>query len=117
MSCLGAPSATGINTDLDGYVWQTLQEPPQVPYPPTTLDAPNHRISLLYQNIIFDFQDPHPHPDHVLRSQKDNDADDRPDGTTFLTQHPTPAANTTGASFLLPSGSLKEPMRPRKQAP
>ncbi|KAF8552453.1 hypothetical protein OG21DRAFT_121730 [Imleria badia] len=101
---LGAPSPADVDTDPNGFVWQTLQEPQQVLYPPATLDAASRRISLLYQNVIFDSQDPD--SDHVLGSQKD---DDGADGTTLLTWPPTPAANTTGApSFLRPSGSLPQ---------
>ena len=73
---LGAPSAADVDTDPNGYVWQTLQEPSSISqafvYPPATLDAASRRISLLYQNVIFsDSQDPD--PDHVFASEKDDD--------------------------------------------
>lgn len=52
---LGAPTSADTDSDLTGYVWQTLQEPSQSePYPPATLNAASRRISLLYQNVIFD---------------------------------------------------------------
>ena len=57
---LGAPVAADVGTDPDGYVWQTIQESP---YPPATLDAASRRVSLLYQNVIFDDVS-EPDPDH-----------------------------------------------------
>ncbi|KAF8547910.1 hypothetical protein OG21DRAFT_1479362 [Imleria badia] len=82
---LGAPSAADVDTDPSGYVWQTLQEPSQVPYLRAMLHAASRRISLLYQNVIFDSQDPDSDHPHI------------------------PTANTTGTpSFLRPSGSLPQ---------
>ncbi|KAH0826862.1 hypothetical protein J3R83DRAFT_4400 [Lanmaoa asiatica] len=125
---LGAPSAADIDADPNGYIWQTVQEPPSLqsfPYLPATLDAASRRITLLYQNAIFDsISEQESEPDHVLASKQDSDDADHPgmslspvsedprteprsaDGTTFVTWPPTPAADTTGApSFLQPSGS------------
>ncbi|KAF8127691.1 hypothetical protein EV363DRAFT_1344384 [Boletus edulis] len=109
---LGAPSAADIGTDPNGYIWQTVQEPSasitqHSLYLPATLDAASRRISLLYQNVIFDHSQ-ESEPDH-LGSQQDDDAGNCPDETTFVTWPPTPAANTTGApSFLRPSGSFPQ---------
>ncbi|KAG8219118.1 hypothetical protein J3R82DRAFT_5020 [Butyriboletus roseoflavus] len=106
---LNAPSAADIDADPNDYFWQTVQEPSSTtPYPPATLDAASRRISLLYQNVIFDsILEQELEPDHVLASQQDDDDAEHPDGTTFVTWPPTPAANTTGApSFLRPSCSF-----------
>ncbi|KAF8439934.1 hypothetical protein L210DRAFT_3541217 [Boletus edulis BED1] len=109
---LGAPSAADIGTDPNGYVWRTVQEHSSSIaqhsfYLPATLDAASRRISLLYQNVIFDHSQ-ESEPDH-LGSQQDDDAGNCPDETTFVTWPPTPTANTTGApSFLRPSGSFPQ---------
>lgn len=100
---LGAPISADIDTD---FVWQTIQESSSAPYPPATLDAASRRISLLYQNVIFDSESDHGDDDQVDPGMS---MDPRyQDGTTsFVTWPPTPAVNTTGApSFLRLSGSL-----------
>jgi hypothetical protein len=61
---LGAPTKADIlhqSTETSGYNWQTVSSTTPTAsqssftlYPPATLDAASHRISLFYQNIIFD---------------------------------------------------------------
>lgn len=98
---LGAPSPADLDTDPNGYVWQTFQESSSIAqhsqsllvlYPPATLDAASHRISLLYQNVIFDsFSDSQePEPDHVLGSQQDADCGDRPGMSSPVYEDPRP---------------------------
>jgi len=56
---IGAPSVNDLKRDTGSYTWKTI-EPPSAEvsqalvYPPATLEAATRRISLLYQNIIFD---------------------------------------------------------------
>lgn len=58
---LGAPSASEIQVDQSRYRWETVEsaEPPQtsIIFPAATLDAAGRRISLLYENTIFDDTD------------------------------------------------------------
>lgn len=100
---LGAPSAADVDADPNNCVWQTIQEPSSAaphsqsfPYPPATLNAASRRISLLYQNVIFDSiseQEPEPSLDHVLASQQDDDDADRP-GMSLSTGLRGPANRT-----------------------
>jgi hypothetical protein len=59
---VGAPSASDLKRDTGSYIWKII-EPPSADvsqaliYPPATLDAASRRISLLYQNIIFEDSD------------------------------------------------------------
>jgi len=59
---LGAPSISDLKKDPRSYTWKTI-EPPSAEvsqalvYPPATLEAASRRISLFYQNIIFDDSD------------------------------------------------------------
>lgn len=84
---LGAPSAADVDADPNGYIWKTIQQSSSSTaphsqaflYPPATLDAASRRISLLYQNVIFDsISEPEPEPDNVVASQQDDDDPDRP---------------------------------------
>ncbi|KIJ59715.1 hypothetical protein HYDPIDRAFT_140324 [Hydnomerulius pinastri MD-312] len=106
---LGAPTAADIDKDPKSYVWKAFQEPSSIQpsqslvlYPPATLNAASRRISLLYQNVIFDDADEeeyHGIDDEVEDSQQQEQ-------TTYVTWPPTAAGNTTGApSFLRPSQS------------
>ncbi|KAF8546831.1 hypothetical protein OG21DRAFT_1607627 [Imleria badia] len=58
----GAPAYTPTQNLFDDPPRGSEWLPWKVSYPPTTLDAASRRISLLYQNVIFDSQDPD--PDH-----------------------------------------------------
>jgi hypothetical protein len=57
---LGAPSISDLKKDPAAtYTWKTVEPPSAAAtqalvYPPATLEAASRRISLLYQNIIFD---------------------------------------------------------------
>jgi hypothetical protein len=58
---LGAPAKADLQQDEGTYNWQTVSSTTPTAsqssftvFPPATLDAASHRISLLYQNIIFD---------------------------------------------------------------
>ncbi|KAJ6617654.1 hypothetical protein B0H10DRAFT_1796993 [Mycena sp. CBHHK59/15] len=56
---LGAPRASEINRSPSEYHWRTVSsiaesDPDTIIYPPATLEAASHRISLIYQNVIFD---------------------------------------------------------------
>jgi hypothetical protein len=57
---LGAPSISDLKKDpAVSYTWKTVEPPSAAAtqalvYPPATLEAASRRISLLYQNIIFD---------------------------------------------------------------
>lgn len=59
---IGAPSVSDLRRDAGPYTWRTI-EPPSAEvsqaliYPLATLAAATRRISLLYQNIIFDDSD------------------------------------------------------------
>ncbi|KAG2135183.1 uncharacterized protein EDB93DRAFT_1242573 [Suillus bovinus] len=78
---LGAPSASNLKKDSIGSPSQILL------YPPATLEAASRRISLFYQNIIFDDYEQ----------------------TTVITWPPTPVADTTGVpSFLRISQSQSQ---------
>ncbi|KAJ7031113.1 hypothetical protein C8F04DRAFT_708057 [Mycena alexandri] len=76
---LGAPRASEIHRSPSEYHWQIVSsklapEPSQgVLYLPATLEAASRRISLMYQNVIFD----------------DNKEEDAGDDETFITWPPT----------------------------
>ncbi|KAJ7476975.1 hypothetical protein B0H11DRAFT_2031462 [Mycena galericulata] len=78
---LGAPLASDIHRDVREYHWRTVsskslpqQAYSQVVYPAATLEAASRRISLLYNNVIFD-------------ESKEEDSDERDE--TFITWPPT----------------------------
>ncbi|KAL4064191.1 hypothetical protein V8B97DRAFT_1876103 [Scleroderma yunnanense] len=115
---LGAPSPADVTTDPGSYTWKTTESTlssssfsqPSLVYPPATLDAASRRISLLYQDVIFNDDGPDYDETH--------DISERPDRTsTFMTWPPTPAAvdqsinniTTDQPSFLLPSQSQPPP--------
>ncbi|KAF9242045.1 hypothetical protein BU15DRAFT_44361 [Melanogaster broomeanus] len=107
---LGAPPSADIDQDPSSYVWKTIQEPSStqpsqaLAYPPATLDAASRRISMLYQNVIFDDTDEEEEPHPGIGDE--DDESDHHNKTTFVTWPPTAAGNTTGApSFLRPSES------------
>jgi hypothetical protein len=60
---LGAPSVSDLKKEPAGsYTWKTIEPPlaetsQALLYPPATLEAASRRISLFYQNIIFDDSD------------------------------------------------------------
>lgn len=71
---LGAPTKYDLDRDPNSYQWQTISstsrsetikrnissrmtQSASVIFPPATLEAASHRISLMYKNIIFD-EDP-----------------------------------------------------------
>ncbi|KAG1725704.1 uncharacterized protein EDB91DRAFT_1265431 [Suillus paluster] len=110
---LGAPSVGDFKKDTGSYTWKTV-EPPSAEvsqallYPPATLEAASRRISLFYQNIIFDDSN------EEAFDQEPASRGAWPEGsqpmmkeeTTVITWPPTPVANTTGApSFLRTSQS------------
>ncbi|KAF9220113.1 hypothetical protein BS17DRAFT_354197 [Gyrodon lividus] len=114
---LGAPSAADVDKDPKSYVWKTIQEPSftqpsqsqalvPYPYPPATLDAASRRISLLYQNVIFDDTEEAEELCHEIDDEDNDGLHPSQDKTTFVTWPLTAAGNTTGApSFLRPSES------------
>jgi hypothetical protein len=57
---LGAPSINELKKDpAVSYTWKTVEPPSAAAtqalvYPPATLEAASRRISMFYQNIIFD---------------------------------------------------------------
>ncbi|KAF8146472.1 hypothetical protein K438DRAFT_503882 [Mycena galopus ATCC 62051] len=69
---LGAPSASEIHRSPSEYHWRAvssksaLQDFSQAAafYPPATLEAASRRISLLYQNVIFDESKEEPEDDY-----------------------------------------------------
>ncbi|KAJ8583142.1 hypothetical protein M405DRAFT_749097 [Rhizopogon salebrosus TDB-379] len=110
---VGAPSASDLKRDTGSYIWKTI-EPPSADvsqaliYPPATLDAASRRISLLYQNIIFEDSD-----EEVFDQGNGEGAGLSQKGvsqqTTLISWPPTAAANTTGApSFLRISQSQSQ---------
>ncbi|KAG0701678.1 hypothetical protein DFH29DRAFT_546065 [Suillus ampliporus] len=113
---LGAPSVSDLKRDTYSYTWKTI-EPPSAEaslalvYPPATIEAASRRISLLYQNIIFDDSN------EEAFDQEPAGQGAWPEGsqpmmkeeTTVITWPPTPVANTTGApSFLRTSQSQSQ---------
>ncbi|KAH7889173.1 hypothetical protein F5I97DRAFT_1940613 [Phlebopus sp. FC_14] len=117
---LGAPSAADLDKDPRSYIWQTVHssftqqhqpsfESQPIPlYPPATLDEASRRISLLYQNAIFDDSEEELE-EFQHEAHSDDEGSDRQvskDQTTIITWPPTADGNTTGApSFLRPSES------------
>ncbi|OAX38181.1 hypothetical protein K503DRAFT_800650 [Rhizopogon vinicolor AM-OR11-026] len=101
---IGAPSIIDLKRDTGPYTWKTI-EPPSAEvsqvlvYPPATLEAATRRISLLYQNIIFDesgeeaFDQEHVYGEGADLSQKANQ-------TTMISWPPTAANTTSAPSFL-----------------
>ncbi|KAI5997695.1 hypothetical protein F5J12DRAFT_785154 [Pisolithus orientalis] len=117
---LGAPLTSDLARDPSSYVWKTMEStptpfspsyvPPHDPtlvYPTATLDEASRRISLLYQNIIFEDADDEDGEwiddsesdgagGEILLTQDDIDGFDfdiATTTTTFLTSWaPTPAA-------------------------
>ncbi|KAG1841829.1 hypothetical protein F4604DRAFT_1597873 [Suillus subluteus] len=123
---LGAPSVSDLRKDAAGsYTWKTI-EPPLVDasqallYPPATLEAASRRISLLYQNIIFDNSDEeafnHERVGQIawpegsqLSMNGISTSYMQIEQTTVITWPPTPVADTTGVpSFLRPSQSQSQ---------
>ncbi|KAH6911075.1 hypothetical protein BKA70DRAFT_1370826 [Coprinopsis sp. MPI-PUGE-AT-0042] len=59
---LGAPSAQAVDSDPGSYRWQTYSSPRSLELtrtesfilPPATLEAASRRISLIYENALFD---------------------------------------------------------------
>ncbi|TFK70064.1 hypothetical protein BDN72DRAFT_819325 [Pluteus cervinus] len=105
---LGAPSKDDVDKDALSYQWRTISSKDRLPpqsdtqlrdyvLPPATLEAVNSRISLVYQNVIFDDGD----PEESYALQKDFGAGEH---TTLITWDPTQAeqsrVNVTGPSFL-----------------
>ncbi|KAG2747662.1 hypothetical protein P692DRAFT_20574627 [Suillus brevipes Sb2] len=107
---LGAPSISDLKKDpAVTYTWKTVEPPSAAAtqalvYPPATLEAASRRISLLYQNIIFD------------ESNEEGSDEERSEGsqllmneqTTVITWPATPADTTGVPSFLRTSQSQEE---------
>jgi hypothetical protein len=54
---VGAPPPNALGQESTSYHWQSVSSLPsskQVVFPPSTLNAASQRISVLYQNVIFD---------------------------------------------------------------
>lgn len=110
---LGAPSISDLNKAPGSYTWKTI-EPPSAEasqpllYPPATLEAASRRISLLYQNIIFD--DGEEEEENAgLSAWPEGSQPLMKEQTTVITWPPTPVADTTGApSFLRTSQSQSQ---------
>ncbi|KAF9461913.1 hypothetical protein BDZ94DRAFT_768125 [Collybia nuda] len=109
---LGAPTTADIHRDPASYQWQTISPNESKPrkaisatqsaiFPPATLEAASHRISLMYQNIIFD--------DTLDEQEYTKDIEDGDQGrgeqTTLYTWLPTAEdsgrQDNTAPSFLL----------------
>jgi hypothetical protein len=83
---LGAPSKVDVQQDPSSYHWQTVSskssaEASQLPLlPPATLEAASRRISLIYQNIIFDDAEDEQeyHEEEVLENDEGRGAPIRP---------------------------------------
>ncbi|KZT10937.1 uncharacterized protein LAESUDRAFT_755572 [Laetiporus sulphureus 93-53] len=114
----GAPSVHDIATSTPPYRWRTCSTSTSpIPYyglPPATFEAASRRISLLYQNIIFD-----DHSEEDVHGGGDLDPSELQEKTTFITWSPTAVdttgsqfASRTGTSFLRPTASAS---RPRSQ--
>ncbi|KAJ7667062.1 hypothetical protein B0H17DRAFT_1162456 [Mycena rosella] len=109
---LGAPSPSDIHRDPSEYHWRTVSPKPMPTqpsssqaaiYPPATLVAASRRISLMYQNVIFD------------DSKEEEDPDGRQDDGTFITWPPTAPGDDSASqedrsipSFLNVSKSLAQ---------
>ena len=71
---LGAPSRRVSRIPIHSYQWHTIEsklrgiQPPPVIFPPATLEAASHRISLIHQDFIFKNQN-----DEELESSGDDD--------------------------------------------
>ncbi|KAG6901572.1 hypothetical protein C0995_010340 [Termitomyces sp. Mi166 len=109
---LGAPPLTDLNKDPSFYQWQTVSSKQaiqtkralgatqSVVFPPATLEEASRRISRIYENVIFDDNDP---------EEEQTNEPDKPDGedqTTLITWPPTgddtnARQNQSGPSFLL----------------
>src|SRR5882757_1441810 len=117
---IGAPSISDLKRDTGPYTWKTI-EPPSAEvsqvlvYPPATLEAATRRISLLYQNIIFDesgeeaFDQEHVYGEGADLSQKGGSLHSSgcilgltctANQTTMISWPPTAANTTTALSFL-----------------
>lgn len=115
---LGAPSVSDLKKEPAGsYTWKTIEPPlaetsQALLYPPATLEAASRRISLFYQNIIFDDSDEEAF-DQELVGQIAWPEGSQPfmnEQTTVITWPPTPVADTTGVpSFLRTSQSQSQP--------
>ncbi|KAG1809728.1 hypothetical protein EV424DRAFT_1328193 [Suillus variegatus] len=114
---LGAPSVSDLKKHSAGsYTWKTIEHPSAeasqaLLYPPATSEAASRRISLLYQNIIFD------DCDEEALDQERVDKSAWPEGsqplmneqTTVITWPPTPVADTVDVpSFLRVSQSQSQ---------
>ncbi|CAL1706096.1 unnamed protein product [Somion occarium] len=110
---LGAPSNTNIYAELDGeqkcsYRWYTASSPDLV-LPPGTLEAVSRRISMLYENIIFDREEEE--GDYAGISVQSEGEQIEIDRTTFITWPPTTiergiSASKSRISFLHASTSI-----------
>lgn len=77
---LGAPSSKDIYQDIDDtartYRWNTVTFPKSPPVLPSgTMEAVSRRISMLYENIIFDDED-HDGADYSAVPEHDEVNDD-----------------------------------------
>ncbi|KAK7692170.1 hypothetical protein QCA50_003791 [Cerrena zonata] len=95
---LGAPSSKDIYQDIDDtartYRWNTVTFPKSPPVLPSgTMEAVSRRISMLYENIIFDDED-HDGADYSAVPEHDEVNDDA-GKTTFITWPASTADNTT----------------------
>ncbi|KAG1765842.1 hypothetical protein EV702DRAFT_981279 [Suillus placidus] len=112
---LSAPSISDLKKDPSGsYTWKTI-EPPSAEasqallYPPATLEAASRRISLIYQNIIFDDSDEEAFDQEHLHDRELQSPYVKIEQTTVITWPPTPVADITGApSFLRTSQSQSQ---------
>jgi len=54
---VGAPCLADLRQSGLSFNWQTVSSTSSVTFPQATLEAASRRISLIYQNIIFDNSD------------------------------------------------------------
>ncbi|KAG1827631.1 uncharacterized protein BJ212DRAFT_1572955, partial [Suillus subaureus] len=115
---LGAPSVSDLRKDPAGsYTWKTIEpslaEASQaLLYPPATLEAASRRISLLYQNVIFDDSNEEAFDQEYVGQVAWPEGSEplMNEQTTVITWPPTPVADTTGVpSFLRTSQSQSQP--------
>ncbi|KAJ6579545.1 hypothetical protein DFH09DRAFT_1146869 [Mycena vulgaris] len=108
---IGAPSASDLHRNPSEYHWRNVSSKPMTQasssqaaiYPPATLVAASRRISLMYQNVIFN------------DSKEEEDSDGKQEDETFITWPPTAQGNDSNSredrsilSFLNVSKSMAQ---------
>ncbi|KIK38724.1 hypothetical protein CY34DRAFT_90459 [Suillus luteus UH-Slu-Lm8-n1] len=106
---LGAPSINELKKDpAVSYTWKTVEPPSAAAtqalvYPPATLEAASRRISMFYQNIIFDESN-----EEASDEEREGSQHLMNEQTTVITWPATPADTTGVPSFLRTSQSQSQ---------